>query len=176
LFSSDGQVNALLPLSLPVNARTQVIVQRGNQFSVPEEILIAPAQPGVFSTASSGKGQGHIYVAQANGTLRLADTANPARAGDTLVIYCSGLGAVDSAVTDGAAAPLDRLVRTVNPATATIGGVNANVGFAGLAPGFAVGLYQVNVTVPSGVTPGDSIPLVLSVAGQLSPTVTLAIR
>jgi hypothetical protein len=37
LFSSDGQVNALLPLSLPVNARTQVIVQRGNQFSVPEE-------------------------------------------------------------------------------------------------------------------------------------------
>jgi uncharacterized protein (TIGR03437 family) len=108
--------------------------------------------------------------------LRLADVNNPAKAGDTLVIYTSGLGAIDSAVADGAAAPLDRLVHTVNPVTATIGGVNANVAFAGLAPGFAVGLYQVNVTVPPGVAPSDASQLILTIAGQSSPPVTLSVR
>jgi uncharacterized protein (TIGR03437 family) len=67
-------------------------------------------------------------------------------------------------------------VRTVNPVTATIGGVTANVGFGGLAPGFAVGLYQVNVTVPGGIAGGDAVPLVLTVAGQSSTTVTLAVK
>jgi len=57
----------------------------------------------------------------------------------------------------------------------TIGGVPAHVAFAGLTPGFT-GLYQVNARVPAGVTPGDTVELVLAVAGQLSPAVTLAVR
>ena len=42
--------------------------------------------------------------------------------------------------------------------TATVGGVAAFVGFAGLAPGF-IGLYQVNVQVPQGVAAGDACRL-----------------
>jgi uncharacterized protein (TIGR03437 family) len=57
----------------------------------------------------------------------------------------------------------------------TIGGVNAPVQFAGLAPTFT-GLYQVNVAVPSGITPGDNVPLVLTVAGQQSSAVTIAVK
>jgi uncharacterized protein (TIGR03437 family) len=45
-----------------------------------------------------------------------------------------------------------------------------------LAPGFAVGLYQVNVVVPAGVAAGDSVPVVVSVAGQSSPPVTISVR
>jgi uncharacterized protein (TIGR03437 family) len=63
----------------------------------------------------------------------------------------------------------------VNAVTATIGGINAPVHFAGLAPGF-VGLYQVNVQAPAGVTAGSAVPLVLTQAGVSSNTVTLAIR
>ena len=40
--------------------------------------------------------------------------------------------------------------------TATIGGVNAPVLFAGLTPTFA-GLYQVNLQVPAGVTAGQRV-------------------
>jgi uncharacterized protein (TIGR03437 family) len=47
------------------------------------------------------------------------------------------------------------------------------VAFGGLTPGF-VGLYQVNLTVPSGVTPGDSVPLILT--GQSSVPVTMAVH
>jgi len=40
------------------------------------------------------------------------------------------------------------------------------VSFAGLAPGF-VGLWQVNVVVPAGLTQGD-YPLTVTVGGQTS--------
>jgi uncharacterized protein (TIGR03437 family) len=57
----------------------------------------------------------------------------------------------------------------------TIGGVPATVQFAGLAPGFA-GLYQVNVQVPTGVAPGDAVPVSLSIGGVAANTATIAIQ
>jgi adhesin/invasin len=57
----------------------------------------------------------------------------------------------------------------------TIGGVPAQVLFAGLTPGFA-GLYQVNALVPAGVTPGSQVSIVITAAGQQSKTVTIAVR
>ena len=176
LFSSDGQVNAILPYATPMNTPVQMIVARGDQYSLPVDVLMGTAVPGIFSTAGNGQGQGHIYVAGADGSLTLAGSANPAKVGDTLVMYCSGLGPLDSAVTDGGAAPLDRLVNTLNPVSVQIGSVTVPATFAGLSPGFAVGLYQVNVVVPPGVAAGDNVPVVLSVAGQSSPAVTMVVR
>jgi len=77
---------------------------------------------------------------------------------------------------EGAPAPtMPPLSTTVNPVTVTIGGKTAQVAFSGLTPGYA-GLYQVNVVVPGGITTGDTVPVVLSVAGQTSPSVTVAVR
>jgi uncharacterized protein (TIGR03437 family) len=63
----------------------------------------------------------------------------------------------------------------VNPLSVTIGGVTAQAQFAGLAPGYP-DLYQVNAGVPSGVQAGSALPVVLSIAGQISPPVTMAVR
>ena len=171
LFASDGQINALVPWDIPVNARLQMIVRRGTSLSVPEAVVAAPAQPAIFTRDQSGKGQGLIY--SASGVL--ADAAAPVRAGEAVVIYCSGLGAVDPAVGPGAAAGAEPLSRTVGPVAVTIGGRRAEVFFAGLTPGFA-GLYQVNAFVPEGVGPGDAVVVGLGVAGQSSPTVWMAVR
>jgi len=46
--------------------------------------------------------------------------------------------------------------------------------FSGLAPRF-VGLYQVNIVVPDGLTAGDQ-DLVLRVGGVASPPIKLAVR
>ena len=73
-------------------------------------------------------------------------------------------------------APLDRLVKTANPVTVTIGGATVPASFAGLSPGFAVGLYQVNFVVPAGITAGNNVPVSVTVAGQTSPVVTIAVR
>jgi uncharacterized protein (TIGR03437 family) len=68
------------------------------------------------------------------------------------------------------------LSRTTGMVTVTVGGLPAPVAFAGLTPGSA-GLYQVNVSVPAGVQPGDQIPVSVSVDGKSSSgQIVMAIR
>ena len=146
-FVSSGQINALVPYGTPVNGLQDLQVTQNGTYSFAETIVVAAANPAVFTQAQSGQGAGVIVVVKAAGTQFEASATEPATAGDALVIYCSGLGAVSPPVADGAAAPLSTLSKTVNPVTVTIGGQSAQVLFAGLAPGFA-GLYQVNAIVP----------------------------
>jgi len=172
IFSSDGQVNAILPADLAVNTPQLLTVRRGNRLSVPERVTLAPAEPAIFTANQSGTGQGAITL---TGTRTLAAPGSPARAGGVIEIYAAGLGAVSPPVASGMAAPSSPLSFTTNQVAVTIGGIPANVLFAGLAPGFT-GLYQLNVMVPSGVSPGDAVPVVLTVAGESSPPVTIAVQ
>ena len=59
--------------------------------------------------------------------------------------------------------------------TVTIGGVNAVVQYAGVAPGF-VGLYQVNAVVPAGVAPNSAVQVVLTQKSVTSNTATIAVK
>jgi uncharacterized protein (TIGR03437 family) len=59
--------------------------------------------------------------------------------------------------------------------TVRIGGQTAVIQFDGLAPGF-VGLYQLNVVVPSGIQTGSAVPVVITTAeGQTSNTAVMAV-
>jgi uncharacterized protein (TIGR03437 family) len=170
-YTSGGQINAQLPFELAPNSRPQLIVKGASFVTVPETITVAAARPGVFTTTQDGKGQG--VITDVNN--RLVDASNPTKTGDVVVVYCTGLGATNPAVRSGEAAPASPLARVVTPVSVTIGGQPAVVQYAGLTPGY-VGLYQVNVQIPSGVTPGSSVPLVISQDGVPSNTVTLAVR
>ena len=173
LYTSTGQLNVQVPYTVPVNTQYQLTVQHGNTLSVPQSLVVAQAQPGVFTVNQQGTGQGSIVKSD---QVTLAQPGTPAAVGETIVIYCTGLGAVTPAVKEGSPAPTSPpLSTTVNPVTVTIGGKAAQVLFSGLTPGYA-GLYQVNAVVPSGTTSGDAVPVVLSVAGQTSPAVTMAVR
>jgi uncharacterized protein (TIGR03437 family) len=174
-FMSDGQVNAMVPYGVSVNTNMQAIVTRGASYSAPQSVTVADAAPGVFTKDGSGQGQGLVFVADASGSQTLADASHPAKAGDAIVIYCTGLGQVNPPVTTGTAAPLAPLSNAVNAATVTVGGQNAPVFFGGLTPQF-VGLYQVNAIMPSGVTPGSQVPVVVTAAGQSSKPVTIAVK
>ena len=174
LFSSDGQINALLPYDLNMNTSYRFIVRRGPTLSLPVDVNMAPAQPAVFRPDPT-QDQGHIYKFVDQAIQLLADATNPVAAGDAVIVYCSGLGAVDPPVEAGQAAPASPLSQTVNPVRLTIGGVAADVFFAGLSPGFS-GLHQINAFVPAGVAPSDSAPVVVEVAGRSSPVVTAAVR
>jgi len=94
--------------------------------------------------------------------------------GATILAYLTGGGAVSNQPADGAAAGSGSNISDVtSTVTATIGGQSADVSFAGLAPGF-VGLWQVNVVVPSGVVQGD-LPLTVSVGGQTSNSANVSV-
>jgi uncharacterized protein (TIGR03437 family) len=171
LYASDGQVNAQVPYGLSLNTDLQLQVKRGNSISVPQTFTVSAAQPAIFTIDQSGRGQGAIV--DVNNVV--VGAGNAASAGDTVVIYCTGLGPVSPGVAAGSPAPSQPLSQTVNPVTVTIGDQAAQVAFAGLTPGFS-GLYQVNAVVPQGVTPGNTVPVVLSAVGQTGPAVTMAVK
>jgi uncharacterized protein (TIGR03437 family) len=175
LYASDGQVNAIVPYEVGANTDQQVIVTRGNSLSAPQPVTVAPAAPGLFTIDSSGKGQGIIVGVDASGAQAIADVSHPVKRGDAIIIYCTGLGKVDQTFPAGSLTPLAPFTNTINRATVTIGGVDANVFFSGMTANF-VGLYQVNAFVPNEVTPGDKVPVVVTAAGQSSVPVTIAVR
>jgi uncharacterized protein (TIGR03437 family) len=176
-YASTGQVNAILPYGLAVNTTQQVLVSSGSSLSVPQGITVAAAAPGVFAEAAAPGTvpQGIIQGIDANRNATLADPSNPVTVGQTIVIYCTGLGEVTPSITAGTQTPASPLSTTVNPVTVTIGGINAPVTFAGLTP-LQTGLYQVNAVVPDGVAPGNQVQVVMTAAGQSSSPVTIAVH
>jgi len=107
----------------------------------------------------------------------------PASPGDSIVIYFTGGGLATPngdpngiPVATGSVAPADGSVeyKTVQTPTLTIGGLPVTVGFSGIAPGTA-SEYQINTTIPTGVTPGDAVPVVVTF-GNSSDTFTIAVK
>jgi uncharacterized protein (TIGR03437 family) len=173
LYTSTGQLNVQVPYTVPVNTQYQLTVQRGNTLSVPQSLVVAMGQPGIFTVNQQGTGQGSIVKSDG---VTLAQPGTPAAIGEAVVIYCTGLGAVKPAVKEGEPAPgPPQLATTLNAVTVEIGGKAAQVTFSGLTPG-SVGLYQINAVVPAGITTGDAVPVVISVVGQTGPAVTMAIK
>jgi len=176
-YASDGQINAVVPFDVPINATQQMIVRRAASYSGPEPVIIAAAQPAVFTKDGSGKGAALLAATKPDGTQFVVDAENPVSEGDTVLISCAGLGPVDPSIAAGAAAPAEPLSQTTNPVTVTIGGQPATVVSAGLAPGPELtGVYRVTITVPAGITAAPDVPLVVTVAEQSSQPVTIAVK
>ena len=144
--------------------------------SGPMTISLDTFAPGIFTFNQTGKGQGAILIANTN-TLAAPTgsdpfgNARPAIPGEFITIFCTGLGPVTPALPTGVPATSNM---TVAAPTVTIDGVSGVVEFSGMAPGF-VGLNQVNVQVPFGTRSADDIPVVLTIGGKQSNTVTMAV-
>ena len=93
-----------------------------------------------------------------------------------MAVYATGEGQTDPPGVDGR--PGDSTPRLpVQNVTATIGGIDAPVQYAGGAYGLAAGVLQVNLQVPAGVTSGSAVPVVLTIGGISSAAgVTMAVR
>jgi uncharacterized protein (TIGR03437 family) len=150
LYSSYYQLNVIAPYSLQPGGTTQVKIQTstGTTSSVGLDVLSSAA--GLFTAQSNGAGQ--ALALNQNGSVNSA--SNPAAAGSYIALYATGLGAVTPAVPVGAQTPTSGALSNVNNmVTAFVGGVSAPVTFAGLAPGY-IGLYQVNIQIPSSIPSG----------------------
>jgi uncharacterized protein (TIGR03437 family) len=175
-FVSPGQINFQVPYETLAGGTATVTVTQGRLVSGTITMPMARVSPGLFSTNQQGSGQGAIRIANSAtiaAPVGAFPDSRPVRAGDIIEIYGTGLGAVSGAQT-GEAAPTPPLTTSASP-TVTIGGQSAQVLFSGLAPGVA-GLYQVNVRIPTGITPGDAVPVSLTISGVQSNTVTVAVQ
>jgi len=174
-LASAGQIDAIVPFDVPVNATHQLIARRDTSYSVPEPVTVSAVQPAVFTKDDTGKGAALVAGIKPDGTKFVVDADNPVSEGDTVIISCAGLGPVDPPVDAGVAAPSSPLSQTTNTVTVTIGGQPATVVSATLAPELT-GIYQVTATVPAGISPAPDALLVVTVAEQASPPVSIAVQ
>ena len=142
------QIAAVIPYNVSTSTGyiTFQVVNNGNASNTVFGYL-GGTSPGVFTVPPGGPFTGAIQHAA---DFSLVTTSSPAKAGETVVVYLSGLGAINPAVTAGAAPTATTQV--VAPVEVYIGGQQATVSFAGISG--VAGLYQLNVVVPSGVTSG----------------------
>ena len=163
LFISDSQINfqcpgltAGTPLTLTVEGPAGVI-------STPILTEMQAAAPGLFTV--NGTKQGVVLIANTNEIAMettKAIASRPAKPGEFLTIYTSGLGESVEEVAAGDPAPSNRQILLKNKVSIVVGGVEIEPLFAGLAPG-AAGLYQINLQLPPGEPIGDGVPLYLNV-------------
>jgi len=132
----------------------------GNVVTIP----LQSTAPGFFINSGN--------VADALDTnFKIITAANPAVRGQTIQLYCNGLGPVTNQPASGAPAGSGTsLSQTQTTPVVTIGGQPATVSFSGLAPGI-VGEYQVNVAVPTSIGAGNQ-PITIAIGGQTSPSQT----
>ena len=92
-------------------------------------------------------------VTDANGIIY--DASHPASTGAVAVIYCTGLGVVDSNVPAGSASPGKPLANATGPVAVTIGD---------------------KPVIPDSMPTGSAVPVNVSVGGRSSNPVTIAIK
>jgi uncharacterized protein (TIGR03437 family) len=152
-YTSATQINALAPASLPANSSSMVSVVVNGTSVAESSTPVASAAPGIFTTAS---GAGQAAADNQDGSFNSA--SNPALCGSIVSFYATGQGSNSGAV------------------TLTIGGYQAQLPYAGPAPGFP-GLMQINAQIPGGFLASGIQPVVLSIGGAASQaSVTVAIQ
>jgi uncharacterized protein (TIGR03437 family) len=148
------QINAQLPQGVPAGPATFQVRDASGATAPPVSVTVESSAPVNFWYPFV---QGQLYYPQAAayhaGTGVAADMDHPASAGEALEIYGLGLGVTEPVVEAGLPSPSSPPARAVQVPRLQIGGRDAVVTFAGLAPGFA-GVYQVNAVVPAGLAPG----------------------
>jgi len=147
-YISPTQISVIVPYAV-TGATAQVQVNNNGTPSNTVTTFVNKTAPGVFT--QDGTGLGYGSVTHQDG-ITLVTPLSPAKIGETVIAYLTGLGAVNPLVQDGAAGGASQ---TTNMIGVDISGVTATVAYAGLAPG-SPGEYQINFTVPTGLTAGDN--------------------
>jgi uncharacterized protein (TIGR03437 family) len=173
LYAYAAQVGVVVPYSVAGKKKVTVkLVYKGEE-TFPIEFNVADAYPGIFTMDSSGQGQAAML--NQDGTLN--GPANPAAKGSVVVFYATGGGQTDPPGVDGEMTK-DVLSRPRLPVGVWIQGREAEVLYAGTAPGMVSGVMQVNVKLPTDIPSDNRLPVTMKV-GNWPPSqegVTMAVR
>jgi uncharacterized protein (TIGR03437 family) len=171
LYSGANQINAVVPFGIdlggPVNVEVLSATRQIAQISAPT----AMAAPAIFTQTATGTGPGAIL----NQDLTINSFSNPAPRDSIVTLFATGFGILNPPAIDGE--PATSIATTLLPVTATVGGIAAEVTYAGAAPGLIAGAVQINVHIPKATAPDLSTPISLSIGSASTPAgVTVSIQ
>ena len=166
-YVSPGQIDLQVP-SVTATGPVPVVVSNANG-SATANAIVASFSPSFFLLDSK-----HVagIIPRANGAY---DTIGPtgsslgyptvaAKAGDIVELFGTGFGPTNPPVAPGV--PFSGAAPTTSAVAIRIGATSVTPTFAGLS---GAGLYQINLTVPSGLGTGD-VPLQATVGGVQTPS------
>ncbi len=182
VYSLAGQIAGLLPSSIAPGTYA-VRVTYNSQTSQPQNVTVAARSFGIATANSAGTGAAQATIGNVNAGISLARltsgslnyqgldwTLQPAQPGDTLVLWGTG----------GGADPLNDTGGTSGDQTAA-GNFMVNVSgteivpvYAGASSGFP-GLWQINFTLPSNITPNCFAYVQVTAGGQAGNAVSIPI-
>jgi uncharacterized protein (TIGR03437 family) len=155
-LSGFQQINLQVPMfSDELPQEIDLVVEQGKLRSS-VRVSSMMTSPGEFFRMPNG-----AAALQHAADYRLVTNDDPARAGEVVIGYLTGLPVTVPAVPHGAAAPSNPLAVVpqyshaagVESYIVIVDGTRIEPSFVGLAPGLA-GVYQINVAVPAGVRTG----------------------
>ncbi len=160
LYVSPGQINFILPSTVIAGTSTITVVREG--WSGPHvNVAVVVGAPALFIMDD-----GYAISTHADNSLITADA--PARAGEVIVLYATGLGRTAPFPVSGeipqSAAPIEHL----SDLKVWLGGTALDpilIKYAGLTPRSA-GLYQINLALPGGT--GIDPEIRVSIGNQTS--------
>jgi uncharacterized protein (TIGR03437 family) len=169
VYTWDQQVSVIVPYEVTGQSSTTAQLEYLGQLSAPLALQVTAAAPGIFSENASGTGQGAIL----NQDFSLNSASNPASPGDIIQIFATGEGDPQGNYVTGlfpTSSPIDTNV------SVTIGGAQAEVIYAGVAPYEVGGVMQVNAKIPSGTASGNVPVQIMIGSGTSQPGITVAVQ
>ncbi|HXI44234.1 MAG TPA: hypothetical protein VNH83_29890 [Bryobacteraceae bacterium] len=177
IYSLAGQVAAILPSTTPAGTGTLVVTYNGSA-SDSAPIHVIKNGFGIFTINQAGTGPAVATFADysvvtliATGVDRPQTLARPAKPGEVLILWGTGLGPVASTVDESQPASAGDMKNLA--ASVFVGGKSAQIQYKGRSPGSA-GLDQINFKVPAGVT-GCFVPVAVQAGGVVSNFGSIAI-
>jgi uncharacterized protein (TIGR03437 family) len=184
-FVSSTQINVIVPWELAAFSGTvQMVISYNGGQSTPITLNLTPVSPAIYTQNATGQGAAAAVNLSPNvaspyngaaGTTYPGTTqpVAPAPQGSFVAFFLAGCGVTIPNSTTGTVNSATQILylkgwtdeNTQTVVTATIGGKPAHVQFAGAAPTLISGVCQVNLQVPTGLTPGNNIPVSITING-----------
>ena len=175
VYVSPTQINLQAPSGIHDGGFSVQVIANcgapGQSASAAQTVSAQPAAPEFFFFQQNASGTNPVAAEDAvTGALigpagLLPGAAlTPAKPGEFVALYATGLGLTDPAFAAGSV--VNQIARGAFPVSVTLNGVPLparDILYAGAAPGYA-GLYQINIQVPAG-TPSGNLPVGLSIGG-----------
>jgi len=171
LYASNTQINAIASFAIDGNTTASVVVEYLGVRSDPVPLTAAPSAPGIFSQSLTGAGPGAIL----NLDNSVNSPSNPTTRGSFVAMFAAGGGqsvppGLDSAIYKAAGSSPSL------PVSVQVGGIDADVSYAGAAPGFVQGALQVNFRVPANVPAGENIVILKIGTAVSQPGLSVSVK
>jgi len=173
-YVSPGQINFEIPIDATIGPGTVRVTRNGAQGNLIGVQIVDRAPHFILFG-------GGYAVMTTPGNVVTGYPGHPAASNDTVVIYTIGLGPTNPVVPSGTASPLNPLAVITQDTFVCFGTSTpfqqapcVKPAFVGLTPNL-VGLYQLNVTLPSNLKSGN-LPISFTVNGVPSDQALLSVQ